>query len=350
MSALVDQTSSAGRAARRRRLLGAALALAAVAVVLVSPVRLVVVPLLLALFPAALLMPLQHRLGRAGVPPALAAALLTTTAITVLVLLLALAIPMMAAQLPALAESVAIALRRLADTFDATPVGIELEGLDALFQQVQALTLNGDPGQQVADAAALAGEVLIGAGLLVVVLFFYLKDGRQIATGLRDTLPARWRPHAAALGVRSWATLGNFFRGQLLVAGVDAVFIGLGLVLLGVPLALPLALLVFVGGLFPIVGAVVSGAVAVLVAFADGGVWLGLAVLALVVGVQQLETNLLQPVIMSRATAVHPLIVILAITLGGVLLGVLGAFLAVPVAACTARALDYAREEALIPV
>ncbi|MEX0657943.1 MAG: AI-2E family transporter, partial [Egibacteraceae bacterium] len=129
-----------------------------------------------------------------------------------------------------------------------------------------------------------------------------------------------------------WTTLGRYFRGQLLVAAVDAVLIGLGLLLLGIPLAVPLAVLIFFGGLFPIVGAVTSGVVAVLVALADAGLATALIVLGLIVAVQQLESNVLEPVVLGKTLALHPLMVLLAITAGAVTLGVLGAFLAVPVA------------------
>ncbi len=140
-----------------------------------------------------------------------------------------------------------------------------------------------------------------------------------------------------------WWTLGAYFRAQMLVALVDAVAIGIGLVVLGVPLALPLAVLVFLGGFFPIVGAFVSGFVAVLVALADQGIGTALLVLGLVVLVQQAEGNLLEPLILSPVLRLHPFAVILAVTAGAVTSGVLGAFLAVPMAAIPARVVDYLR-------
>jgi predicted PurR-regulated permease PerM len=129
----------------------------------------------------------------------------------------------------------------------------------------------------------------------------------------------------------------------MVVALVDAVAIGIGLVLLGVPLAMPLALLIFLGGFFPIVGAFVSGLLAVLVALADQGLTTALLVLALVVVVQQAEGNLLEPLILSPVLRLHPFLIILAVTVGGVTYGVLGAFLAVPLTACLARIVDYLR-------
>jgi predicted PurR-regulated permease PerM len=126
---------------------------------------------------------------------------------------------------------------------------------------------------------------------------------------------------------------------------VDAVFIGLGIWLLGVPLVIPLAVLVFLGGLFPIVGAFLSGLLAVLVALADGGLGTGLATLAVVIVVQQLEGNVLEPIILSRVIQLHPLMILVSIGTGAILLGVLGAFLAVPIAASIARVVEHAREQ-----
>ena len=143
---------------------------------------------------------------------------------------------------------------------------------------------------------------------------------------------------------RAWTTLGAYFRGQLLVALVDALAIGVALLVLGVPLALPLAVLIFFGGLFPIVGAVVTGALAVLVAMADAGLTMGLIVLGIVLAVQQLESNVLAPLVLGKATALHPLGVLTSLTAGGILLGVLGAFIAVPIAASLVRAIGYLRD------
>jgi predicted PurR-regulated permease PerM len=151
--------------------------------------------------------------------------------------------------------------------------------------------------------------------------------------------------HGHQIADRIWWTVGAYFRGQLIIAFVDAVVIGLGLVALRVPLALPLALLTFVGGLFPIVGAFVSGLIAVLVALAERGAGVALLVLALILTIQQLEGHILQPMIMSRVTHLHPLLVLVALTVGGTTLGILGAFLAVPVAASVARVIEYLRAE-----
>jgi putative heme transporter len=186
-------------------------------------------------------------------------------------------------------------------------------------------------------------DFLTAVVLMIVIVFFVLKDGGRLWRGVADLLPGRYRSTVDEAAGRIWWTLGAYFRGQLLVALVDAIFIGLGLWLLGVPLALPLAVLVFFGGLFPIVGAFVTGLLAVLVALASEGLTTALLVLGLVVLVQQAESNLLEPLILSKVIALHPLVIILSITAGVLSFGILGAFLAVPFAAGVARVIDMAR-------
>ncbi|MPZ86688.1 MAG: AI-2E family transporter [Nitriliruptorales bacterium] len=311
-----------------------------------SRLTLVVVPLTLALFPAALLAPVAACLKRHRVPPGLASLL------TILGLLLLLGatigglVPVVTAEIPDLVESFQQGVAELEAFLQANPFGMGIGGIEELIEQGRR-QLQEAAGQIATGAFAFAGqaaEVLVGMVFLFVVLFFYLKDGDRIGGGILGTFPERMRPDVEAIGGRVWYTVGRYFRGQLLIALVDAVLIGIGLLILGVPLALPLAVLVLFGGLFPIVGALVSGFVAVLVALADGGITTALLTLALIVGVQQAEGNVLEPLVLGRAISLHPLIVLGALTAGGVTLGVLGAFLAVPVAASVARVVDYARE------
>lgn len=318
-------------------------ALLAVIGIAAGQISVVVVPVILALFPAALLAPVSERLKRLRVPAAAAALLTIIGGFAVLAAIIMVLVPIVAAQLPDLIESLGEGLDELGDLLSALPF-IDVEGIDDAVDQVtEALGEAEGLAGGAMETAMLVVEGVIGVLLTLVVLFFYLKDGSRIAAGVRDTLPYRTRPHADQLGRQAWSTLGSYFRGQLFVAFVDAVFIGLGLLLLGVPLAIPLAVLVFFGGLFPIVGAVVTGAVAVVVALADAGLGTALIVLGLVVAVQQLESNVLEPVILSRAISLHPLVVLLAITTGAAVLGILGAFLAVPIAAVIGRTLDYVR-------
>lgn len=309
-----------------------------------SALSLVVVPVILALFPATLLVPVASWLKGRGAPSAVAAIATLLAGILVIVAVFAGLVPVIAAQAPELATAAAEGVGRLQRTL-SEQFGVEVGGLSDLMERAQEqMPEAGELASRALEATIVAFETIAGVLLLLVVLFFYLKDGRRLTDGLLSVFPDNVRPHAAEIADRAWATLGAYFRGQLLVALVDAVLIGIGLVVLGVPLAVPLAVLVFFGGLFPVVGALVTGALAVLVALADGGLTLGLIVLALVLVVQQTESNILEPLILGRAIHLHPLVVLLSISAGAILLGVLGAFLAVPVAAAVSVVGGYIRE------
>jgi predicted PurR-regulated permease PerM len=164
-------------------------------------------------------------------------------------------------------------------------------------------------------------------------LFFFLRDGRRISRFLIGLLPEGARAPLFGAADVSWTTLVSYVRATVLVAFIDALGIGLALAILRVQFAFPLAALVFLGAFIPIVGATVSGAVAVLVALVDRGLVVALILLAAVIAVQQLEGHVLQPLIMGRAVAIHPLAVIVAIAAGIVLAGIIGALVAVPIVA-----------------
>jgi predicted PurR-regulated permease PerM len=329
--------------------------------IVLGRLTLVVVPVVLALFPAALLLPLAHLLKRWGAPPALASLMTILILLAAFVGIITGVTMLVQDELPELQDSLTEGIADLEQAIESDPLqlGYDFPGFEALLASARNSILGGGAGQAEGDgegdgegagggplaAATAVTEGLTGLLLLFVALFFYLKDEGRLAQGAIATLPRGWQPHVRELANRFWNTVGQYFRGQILIAAVDAVSIGLGLLLLGVPLALPLAVLVFFGALFPIVGSITAGAVAVLVALADAGPVQALLVLGLIVVVQQVEGNVLQPLVMSNATHLHPLMVILALTAGSVLQGILGAFLAVPIAAGIARALDYARLE-----
>jgi putative heme transporter len=306
---------------------------------------LVVVPVVLALFPATVLAPLANRLKR-RLPDAVAASIALVAGIAAVGLVIALMVPLVVAELPRLADSAGEGVAEVVRFLDESLVGLDLGGVAGLVDRAREQL--GDLGELAGpalDAATAAFEFVVAALLVVVVLFFYLKDGGRIGRGLLAVVPRRMQPRLRRVGEQAWQTLGAFFRGQLLIALVDAVAIGVGLALLRVPLALPLAVLVFFGGLFPIVGAVTAGALAVLVALAHGGLVLGLLVLALIVAVQQLEGNILEPLILSHVVKLHALIVVLAVTAGAIAFGVLGAFLAVPVVAVVGHVARILRDD-----
>lgn len=317
---------------------------AATGVLLVADhLRLVLIPVLLALFPAALLSPLADRLRGTRLPASVSAVLLVVGLVLIFVVPAWFIIPLFAAQVPELVASVSRGLDDLRAAVDWSRLPGSPTGPRELIQQGLETVASGGVLNQGLAAAETVLVTLGGLALLLVTLFFLLKDSTRIGSALLEAVPRRFRHEAAYVGSVAWWTLGAYLRGQLLVALFDAVFIGLGLWLLDVPLALPLAVLVFFGGLFPIVGAFVSGLLAVLVALADQGLLTAVLTLGLIVLVQQVEGNLFQPMILGSIISLHPLVIILAVTAGGFLLGIIGAFLAVPITAIAARIIDYGR-------
>jgi predicted PurR-regulated permease PerM len=312
---------------------------------IVSRVSIVAIPLVIALFPAAVLTPLADRLKQRGLRDAVVATLLVLGTLVFISGIITVLVPVVADQFDDISEEFRQGFDELRAYLARGPFGLDPVNLDDLIdrarQQVQSADVLGSG--TVSNVAGQAGRFLTGLVAFVLALFFYLKDGPALAAWLRRQWPSAARDEASAIGGLVWTTIGSYFRGQLLVALIDAVGITIGLLVLGVPLALPIGVLVLFGSLFPVVGAFVSGLLAVVVALATRGFVTALIVLAVVLGVQQLEGNLLQPLILGRATRLHPLAVVTALLAGGSLLGILGAFLAVPVAASAWRAISYLR-------
>lgn len=334
---------------------------ATVAVVLfaVSKLFLVVLPVVVALLLATLLAPPAAWLSRHRWPPALAAAVVVVGSIASVVAVLALLAPLVAGQLRGVGDNVAEGGEEALQWLIEGPLELSPEEIDEATAQgiAQARENVGAITSGVLTGAAVAAEVLIGVLLTLVLLFFFVKDGRLISGWALERAPAHRRGDLVAVGSRAWDTLAGYVRGLAVVAMVDALGIGLGLALIGVPLVLPLMAFTFVGGFFPIIGATVVGMVAVLVALVSGGPLDALLTVGVVIAVQQLEGNLLQPIVMGRAVRLHPVVVLLAITTGAVLAGVVGAFLAVPATAVAAavgnelrlRAVTAAGDPALDP-
>lgn len=213
------------------------------------------------------------------------------------------------------------------------PLPVDTTFLDDLSQQVVDAVANGDfagMASSTLTGLSAATEFVAGVILMVVVLFFFLKDGPKIVNFTLRWFQGGTRAKLAESADRSAEVLGGYVRGTAIVAAVDAVLIGIGLAVVGVPLALPLAVIVFVGAFIPIVGATVAGILAALVALVTTGPVEALIVLAIVIVVNQVEGDLLQPVIMGQALSLHPLVVLLALTIGTIVGGIFGAILAVP--------------------
>ncbi|MBY8871738.1 AI-2E family transporter [Micromonospora sp. PLK6-60] len=289
------------------------------------------------LFLAALLDPVLVRLRRWRVPAALAALLTVLLLLGILVGVGVLVWNLTASQFGELTQQLDEGLQRSRE-FVTSTLPVTDAQLDKLVRQVRD-GLSGsapDPVGGARTAAEVVGSVL----LALVLLFFMLKDGRSMWHWVLRRMTGPNRSTAAEAGRVGWRTLGSYSRGTMIIAAIDAIGIGLALVLLGVPLALPLALITFLGGFVPIIGATVAGAVAVLVALAAKGPTTALLVLAAVIAVQQIEGNLLEPLIMKRQVQLHPAVVLVVVTAGTLIAGIAGAFVSVPIAAVAYRIVD----------
>lgn len=287
------------------------------------------------LFLAALLQPVAAGLRRLRVPEGLA------SLGAVVVLLAAVVAPtwliwsVAVQEFSDLARRLGEGLDRLRDLVASGDSPISPEQLDRLSEQASSL-LTANASAFLSGARSLV-EIVGAMFLVVVLLFFTLKDGRRMWTWTLDRVPARRRPDAERAAEAAWLTLTRYVHGTIIIAAIDAVGIGLALVVLQVPLAAPLALVVFIGSFVPIVGATVTGFLAVLVALAANGPLTALLVAAAVILVQQTEGNLLEPLIMKRQVRLHPVVILVVVTAGALAWGVAGAFLAVPVAAVLYR-------------
>jgi len=309
----------------------------------VSLLRVVVIPVVVALLLAALFEPVAAGLRKRGVNRSLAAGLVLVTALVVVFGGLTLIVQTFIAQLDDLSTQVSDGLDEVQSWLARGPMHLTQNQLsDGLERLRTSLTENqGALTSGALSTAATLGEVLAGFFLVLFTLFFYLRDGGQIWTFLCRLLPRNARIPVARAGHYSWHTLVSYVRATVLVAFVDAAGIGIGLAVLGVPLALPLSALVFLGAFIPVVGATLTGAVAVLVALVTVGPVKALIVLGVVIAVQQLEGHVLQPLIMGRAVALHPLAVILSIATGVLVAGIVGGLVAVPLLAVLNTAIRY---------
>lgn len=319
-----------------------------------AQVRLVVLPVVFALFIAAALAHPVRGLRRLHFPPAAAAAVALVGSIVVVGGLVTLLAPHVAGEFGDVRDNVREGAVQVTDWLLEGPLDLSRSDLERYREQAldELEERSGDIAGGVIGGAYLAVEIVAGILLTLILAFFFLKDGSRMWPWVVGLFPPLARTRVDDVGQIAWATLGGYLRGVTIVAFFDAVFIAIALWLIGVPLVLPLALLTFVGGFFPIVGAFTAGAAAALVALVSNGFVDALLVVAAVVAVQQIEGNVLQPVVVSRAVKIHAVAVLLAVTAGAVVWGVVGAFLAVPIVAVVSRAASHLRsggDEAVEP-
>ncbi|MDT5330457.1 MAG: putative heme transporter [Mycobacterium sp.] len=330
--------------------------LAAIVAVLwvVTKIEIIVVPVALATMLAALLLPVVDFLDRRGAPRGGAVALVLLGGIAVVGGILTFVVSQFIEGAPALVEQVSASIKGVGDWLTNGPLHINQQQIDSARKSaIEALQNNQE--KLTSGALSTAGtvtEIVTGALLVLFTLIFVLHGGRNIFAFITKVFPENSRERVRDAGRAGFRSLIGYVRATFLVALVDAVGIGTGLAIMGIPLALPLASLVFLGAFIPLVGAVIAGFLAVVVALIAKGWIFALITLGLIIAVQQLEAHVLQPLVMGRAVSIHPLAIVLAIAGGGVLAGVVGALLAVPTLAFVNSAMrvllakDPAAEEA----
>lgn len=302
-----------------------------------------ILPIILSIIVCTVLWPLVRTLRKWHFPNALAVLTSILVFFSVIAGIIAAIAPTVADQASELVDKGTEGVAKIQDWVAGPPFNLQSDQIDNAINQ--ATNWIQDRTDQITETAVAGVSAVTSAivtlAVVLVLTFFFLKDGEKFLPAVRRITGRRVGWHITEALTRCWNTLGGFIRTQAVVSFIDAFFIGLGLVILGVPLAGPLAIITFFGGFIPIVGAFSAGALSVLVALVGKDFTTALIVLLIVIAVQQLEGNVLSPVLQSRAMNLHPVIVLLSVTVGGGLWGIVGAFLAVPVAAMIAEIFRY---------
>ncbi|MEV6671460.1 AI-2E family transporter [Streptomyces sp. NPDC051162] len=314
----------------------------------ISSVQLVVLAFTAALLITALLQPTVAWLKRHGVPRGLATAMTFIAGFVIMGLVGWFVVWQVTENIDDLSKQVQQGIKDFKHWLLNSPFHVTEDQINsiadnlsqAIGSNTKDITTAGIEGVQVII------EVLTGILLAMFSTLFLLYDGPKIWQWLLKLFPAAAREGVAGAGPRAWATLTAYVRGTVIVALIDAIFIGVGLFFLDVPLAVPLAVFIFLFAFIPLVGAVVSGALAVIVALVTRDVFTATMVLVVVLSVQQIEGHVLQPFILGRAVRVHPLAVVLSVAAGSLIAGIGGAVVAVPLAAVTNTVVGYLRAHA----
>ncbi|MFD3484789.1 AI-2E family transporter [Streptomyces sp. NPDC058665] len=307
----------------------------------------VVWPLIVGLLLTTLTWPAARFLRRHGWHSALAASVVMLLFFLVAAGVVALIAVPVASQSGELTSGVSDGIEKVRDWASGPPLNIgedEITGaLDSAAARVQGSV--GTVVNGIVTGVSTVVNGVVTAVLALFLMFFFLKDGPNFLPWLTRQLPGRLATDIPVVFARSWDTLGAFVRSQAFVGLLDGVFIGLGLWIVGVPLVLPLAVLTFISAFVPVVGALFAGLVAVLIALVSSGPTDALIVLGIIIVVQQLEGNVFQPMIQSRGLGLHAAVILLAVTLGASLAGIVGSLLAVPAAALIGVVWAYVREQ-----
>ncbi|MFD4788753.1 AI-2E family transporter [Streptomyces sp. NPDC058459] len=312
----------------------------------ISAVQLVVFAFVVALLVTALLQPTVARLMRHGMPRGPSTALTAISGFVVIALLGWFVTWQVMENIDTLSSQIQNGIDDLRNWLLKSPFHVTDKQINQIAKNLrEAVGANTD---QITSAGLEGVQVVVEAltGILLVFFstLFLLYDGKRIWDWFLKLVPAAARPGVAGAGPRAWATLTAYVRGTVLVALIDAIFIGIGIYFLDVPMAVPLAVFIFLFSFIPLVGAVASGALAIVVALVTQGVFTALMTLVVVLAVQQIEGHILQPFILGRAVRVHPLAVVLTVAAGGMVAGIGGAVVAVPLVAVTNTVVGYLRQ------
>ncbi len=311
----------------------------------ISAVQLVVLAFVAALLITALLQPTVARLRGYGVPRGLATALTAVLGFAVMGLVGWFVVWQVMENIDNLANQVQDGIDELQRWLLDSPFHVTEDQIKDIAKSLrEAVGANTDEITSAGlEGVTVIVEALTGILLTMFSTLFLLYDGKRIWEWTLKLVPAAARPGVAGAGPRAWRTLTAYVRGTVIVALIDAIFIGLGIFFLDVPMAVPLAVFIFLGAFIPLVGAVISGALAVVVALVTQGVFTAVMALVVVLAVQQIEGHILQPFILGRAVRVHPLAVVLSVAAGGMVAGIGGAVVAVPLVAVTNTVVGYLR-------
>ncbi|WP_393072116.1 AI-2E family transporter [Streptomyces sp. LN704] len=300
----------------------------------IGSVRLVVLAFVVALLITALLEPTVSRLQRRGLPRGLATAVTAICGFLVLGLVGWFVVWQVLDNVDSLSGRLQDGVEQLKQWLLQSPFHVTEKQINDVAKNLSdAIGSTSQITSTGLQGVTVLAEVLTGMLLTMFSTLFLLYDGRRIWEWTLKLVPAEARPGVASAGPRAWRTLTAYARGTMIVAFIDALFIGVGIYFLGVPLAVPIGVVIFLSSFVPLVGAVASGAIAVVVALVTQGVFTALMVLVVVLLVQQIEGHVLQPFILGQAVRVHPLAVVLAVATGGLVAGIGGAVVAVPLVA-----------------
>jgi predicted PurR-regulated permease PerM len=295
--------------------------------------KLVVIPVLIALILAAAVSPVVRWMVAHRVPRMLATWITLIGGIAIFGGIVTLIVFAVRGQWDELGRSASDGIDDLRGFLANGPIQIDQAQLDSARDAVVDFLTSSQFGTGALAGVSAAGEVITGALLVFVILFFFIKDGPRIWAFFLKPFSGYRLERGRRIGVTAVRVLGGYVRGTAVIALVDAVAIGVGLAVLQVPLALPLAIIVFIGAFIPLIGATLAGVLAALVALVANGPVVALIVVIIVIAVNQLEGDLLQPVVMAQSLKLHPLVILVALTAGTILGGIIGAVLSVPIAA-----------------